>query len=319
MTAIENQWTGDGLADGTVVTAANVNTTGNGATVTFSTSGTATITTEGHGFRVVNAASTGIRRMDATVSGTCERVQVRITPGEFPNATATFVAVRNSSAAQVSLLLNTNGSIQISAGGSLVTASLSPVVAAGDTLLIDLVVAQHTSPTTSNGRVFYRVRTLTNTSWATGGEFFYDSGYTLNIGTEAYTSIRYGKMSTEVIGSTGVLYEYLGWGGISVSTADTSVAAAKAYFADAPVTATPLATPVVTVSASVNPTTGASNGSITVTWPAVAGAHHYEAGIAAGDVTSGYTVVSTAATSPFTFSGLSAGQKTVAIRAKAAA
>lgn len=223
------RWTGNGLADGTVITAANVNAPGNGATVTFSTSGTGTITTEGYGFRVANAASSGIRRLDATVSGTGARVQVGITPGEFPNATASFVMVRTSSATQVSLLLNTDGSIQISANG-VVTASKTPVVAAGDTLLIDLVVAQHTSPTTSNGRVFYRVRNLTNTSWATGGEFFYDSGYTLNIGTEAYASIRYGKMATEVIGSTGILYEYLGWEPISVSTADTSREQAEAYF-----------------------------------------------------------------------------------------
>ena len=106
-------------------------------------------------------------------------------------------------------------------------------------LLIDLVVAQHTSPTTSNGRVFYRVRNLTNTSWATGGEFFYDSGYTLNIGTVAYASIRYGKMTTETIGSTGILYEYLGWEPISVSTADTSREQAEAYFLAPAVIAVP--------------------------------------------------------------------------------
>ena len=243
------RWTGNGLADGTVITAANVNAPGNGATVTFSAAGTGTITTEGYGFRVRDAASTGIRRLDAAVSGTGERVQVGITPGEFPDVTATFVAVRTSSAAQVSLLLNTDGSIQISANG-VVAASKTPVVAAGDTLLIDLVVAQHTSPTTSNGRVFYRVRNLTNTSWATGGEFFYDSGYTRNIGTSAYASIRYGKMSTEVIGSTGILYEHLGWEPISVSTADTSREQAEAYF---------LAPAVIAVTATGGVTLGGSS------------------------------------------------------------
>lgn len=316
MSAIANQWTGDGLADGTVITSGNVNTAGNGSSVAFSTSGSATITTEGHGFRVKDAASAGIRRLDASISGSCARVQMRVTPGEFP--TATVIVVRNPSASQVNLLVNGDGSIQISANG-VIAASKSPVPAVGDTLLVDLVAALHSAPTTSNGRVFFRVRNLTNTSWANGGEFFYDSGYTLNLGTDNFSSIRFGKMSTETLGSTGILYEYPGWEAITVSTADTSVAAAKAYFADAPVDTTPLATPVVTVTGKKDPAAGASDGTVTVTWPAVSGAHHYEAGIASGDVTSGFTTVSTSATSPFTFTGLSGGLKTVAIKAKASA
>lgn len=318
MSSIANQWTGNGLTDGTVVASGNVNTSGNGSTVTFNTSGTATIVTEANGFRVKDAASTGIRRLDAAVSGNALRMQMKLTVGEYPtSAAATIISVRDSSTSKALLYIDTAGSAYMTAG-SVISASATPSIAVGSTVIVDLVVALHSSPTTSNGRLFIRVKNLTNTSWATSGEFFYDSGYTLNLGTAAFASIRYGKMSTEILGSTGFLYEYPGWEVITVNTADTSTAASKAYFADAPVDLTPLSTPVVTVSSFTNPSSaGASTGTITVTWPPVASAHHYEAAIADGDVTSGYSVVSTTATSPYTFTNVSAGQKTVTIRAKA--
>ena len=81
--------------------------------------------------------------------------------------------------------------------------------------------------------------------------------------------------------------------------------------------ATPLATPVLTLVSEVNPTAaGGTNGSATVSWPAVPNAHHYEAGIASGaGQTSGFTTVSANAVSPFTFSNLGAGARTLAIRA----
>jgi len=94
----------------------------------------------------------------------------------------------------------------------------------------------------------------------------------------------------------------------------------EAYWADTyegPVPASQLDTPVVTVSETSNPTTvGGTNGSVTVTWPAVSGAATYEAGRAAGiNQTTGFTITSSAATSPYTFTGLAAGPYTLAIRA----
>jgi hypothetical protein len=79
----------------------------------------------------------------------------------------------------------------------------------------------------------------------------------------------------------------------------------------------PLDTPVVTVTNETDPTTpGGTDGSITVTWPAVSGAATYDAGIADGlNRTDGFSVVSTSATSPYVFTGLNAGDYTVAIRA----
>lgn len=78
----------------------------------------------------------------------------------------------------------------------------------------------------------------------------------------------------------------------------------------------PLDTPVLTVTGSTNPTTiGGTNGTLTVSWPAVAGADHYEADIVSGTVTSGFVAEDTNATSPKTFTGLAAGPYTVAVRA----
>jgi hypothetical protein len=79
-----------------------------------------------------------------------------------------------------------------------------------------------------------------------------------------------------------------------------------------------LPTPVLTISSQQNPSSiGGSDGAITVTWSAVAGAGSYTAGIADGyDQTGSFTTVSTNATSPYTFTGLSAGQYTIAIRAE---
>jgi hypothetical protein len=82
--------------------------------------------------------------------------------------------------------------------------------------------------------------------------------------------------------------------------------------------ATPLDTPVVTVTAQTGPTTiGGSDGEITVTWPAVTNAGGYDAGITTGlNQTTGFTIDSTSATSPYTFDGLVSGDYTVAVRAK---
>ena len=81
-----------------------------------------------------------------------------------------------------------------------------------------------------------------------------------------------------------------------------------------------LATPVVTLGATTNPSTvGGSNGSQVVTWPAVPGASSYEAWIANGSspAQGDFTLVATGVTSPYTFTGLTAGERAYGIKAKA--
>jgi hypothetical protein len=322
MSAIANQWTGNGLADGTTITSANVNTTGNGSTVSGGfTTGTATMVTEGDGFRVETSTTTAIRRIDCTISGTAVRVQVKTTIRARPaTANSNIFVIRDGSTSFVQFYVTPAGVAGVLMTGIGPSGAETPALAVGDTVLVDLVVTQSASPTTTNGRVFYRLRNLTNTSWNTTGEFFFDSGYAVNAGTVTYTAVRFGKMQSETLPAPGLLYEFPGWETITVSPSDTSEAAAKTYFADAPTSNTPLATPVVALGTTTNPTTvGGSNGSQVVTWGAVSGATSYVAYRAPGNspAQGDFVQVATAVTSPYTFTGLSAGTYSFGIRAKA--
>lgn len=323
MSAIANQWTGDGLADGTVLTSANVNTAGNGATVSGAfTTGTATMVTEGHGFRIEATSTTAVRRLDCTVTGTSIRTQLKLTVKALPASASTYLQTfRDSSANMAILYMGTSGTIGLIANaGTFPSGAPTPAVAVNDTVLIDMVVAQSPSPTTTNGRIFYRVKNLTNPTWNTTGEFFFDTGYTVNVGMNAFAMVRFGKMQSETLPAPGLLYEFPGWEAITVNPAHTTEAQAKAYFADAPVTAVPLSTPVVTVTGSKDPTTvNGTDGEATVTWPAVSGATSYEAwrSTVNNPGQSDFVLVAEGVTSPYKFVGLGATQHALGIKAKA--
>lgn len=80
----------------------------------------------------------------------------------------------------------------------------------------------------------------------------------------------------------------------------------------------PLDTPVLTLVNKTNPSTpSGDDGTITVSWPPVANADHYESGIAPGPNANqeDIVLVDNNVTSPYQFTGLSAGTYTVAIRA----
>ena len=79
----------------------------------------------------------------------------------------------------------------------------------------------------------------------------------------------------------------------------------------------PLDTPVVTVT-DTEPSSG-SDGTATVTWPAVSGAASYVAHLASTATPSqgDFTQVETGVTSPYTFTGLTPGAKSFGIQAKA--
>lgn len=117
-----------------------------------------------------------------------------------------------------------------------------------------------------------------------------------------------GGMAVGVCDSAGASALNLSLDSIGMSTVDWIGSAAPS---------TPLTTPVVTVTNETDPSTIAgSDGSITVTWPAVFGAATYETAMADGlGQTTGFIVDSSAATSPYTFTGLTAGDYTVAVRA----
>ena len=76
-----------------------------------------------------------------------------------------------------------------------------------------------------------------------------------------------------------------------------------------------LTPPVITLEATAPSTAGGSDGKIVATWPAIEGAVRYESDLVNGISTSGFDPDDTNATSPKTYSGLTAGTYTVAVRA----
>lgn len=82
---------------------------------------------------------------------------------------------------------------------------------------------------------------------------------------------------------------------------------------------TPLSTPSLTLGTTTNPTTvGGSNGSQVVSWSGVANASTYDAYIATNTspAQSDFTSVATGVTSPYAFTGLTAGSYAFGIKAK---
>lgn len=244
---IANQWTGNGLANGITLTAGNVNTAGNGSTVARAVSGTPTaFQTSDNGFRVITAATSDIARLDATLGSATKAVvaQMQFTVPMTPDINAQILNIRSAGASAGNLSCNLSRQIELIDNTGILIPTRSPAVAIGDKLLVDLVATLSASPTTSNGRMFYRLTNLTNPTWNTTGEFFYDTGYTLNLGTVDLSVIRFGKLVPFTIPSPGMLFEYLGWQAATVSASDTSASAAKAYFADAPVAPVTVVSPL---------------------------------------------------------------------------
>lgn len=245
MARIASQWTGRGLAPGTAITATNVNDPGNGDTVTRGISGSPSFVTAGDGFRVTTATASDLAFINGPLTpSACLLGQVVLTEGGALSADVQLAGARTSSASIGQIALAVDRRVGIRTANN-VPGTFSPALGVGDRVLIDFVFAQHTTPTASNGRIFYRVTNLTDPTWNTTGEFFHDTGYTQNLGTAPFELIRYGKQNNSTLPAPGALFEFLGWQPIVVSVTDTSQAAAEAYFADAPgvVPATP--SPVV--------------------------------------------------------------------------
>ena len=319
MSSIGAVWTGNGLADGTLITSGNVNEPGNhiGGGVTWTAGATGvTLTTEGDGYRVVApSGGDGRVRGDIDASTHSLRVQAILTVDATPTGGHQgFFNVRSASDGNMGWLqLRSDMRLSVYISTS-ITAAHSPALALGDRVLIDAVFALHDLPSTSNGRVLYRARNLTNPNWNSTGEFFWDSGYALNLGVNNPVRLLSGKTSTGNVPAPGLLLERVGMDAIVVNSTHTNEAAAKSYLASTP--GDPLPTPALTIVSTARPSSqGANNGSITASWPPVAGAHHYEAGIASGNVATGFTTIAVSATSPYTWTNLSAGTYTVAVRA----
>lgn len=334
MSEIANQLTLDGIANGTPLTSASPpaltvasgNVKGTGATWTVAGLSTGpTITTEGHGARII-ATGAQLARFDAALAtpASAVRVQARYTRGGAISAAhMPIVLARSGSSSRSQLMLGTDNNFygQAPTGSfNMPSSAYATTGAVGDTMLLDCVFALNAAPSGANSRVFYRLKNLTNPTWDTDGEYFYDSLYTRDLGTTLFDVIRFG-INAGAAASPGILFEYLGLEGITVNPAHTSKAQAEAYFADAPVETTPLpAVPNLALTMSRPTTPGGANGTVRATWDDVTGEDHYEARIAPGSgATSGWIQTDTNAVSPKTFVVPAPGPYTVQVRAIAGA
>ena len=327
MAQIANRWRGKGLAAGTAITSANVATAGNavGSAVTWiagvSSPRPAAFVTEGDGCRLETdaTATASIKAVYAAAqAGLRAQVVVTVDSASVSNVSV-MLAATSSEANRGHVQIRTDQRPAIYLGAD-IPASYAPAVAVGDRLLIDVVYALHSSPTTSNGRIFYRVTNLTSGAWNGGAPYFWDSGYALNLGVGDIALVRWGKVSNGSIPGPGWLLEHLGVETVAVNVAHTSKAQAEAYFADAPAPdPVPLATPVVTLGAKTDATSyGASDGTQTVTWAPIPGAASYDAYTAPGGspTQEAFALAAAGVTSPHVFTGLSAGTRSYGIKAR---
>lgn len=230
------RWTGNGMADGNTVTSTNVNTTGNGDMVARAVSGAPLLTFAGDGFSVIGGAA-DIGRLDLSTSATKAAVaQIFLTVGSTPTIASERAIAFNGSGASGNVRRGTNGTFSLAnASNVVIIPSQTPSWVVGHKYQIDVVNALSSTPTTANGRIFYNVKDLTDPSWNTTGEFFYDTGYTQNLGTTDITTIHVGKTANGALSSAD-LFEQVAWSEIVVNSADLSQTTAKSYFIAAPST-----------------------------------------------------------------------------------
>lgn len=308
------RWTGAGLSASTALTNANVNTAGNGDTVaTFNTSGTFTATMQTDGVLITGAASS-IARFDVARTATKYGVgQLFYTPKEVPGATLAIYTFRSgvSGAAAVGSFVHYSGGtggklgFQNAAAATVTGATTTIDVVLNHEYQIDMVIAlDATTPSTTNGRAFYRVKDLTDPTWNTTGDFYYDSGYTINVGTADLTQHRIAKVGNGVM-NTGFSVRRLGWADLSSVNTSLTRATAESHF---------MASPFLTLSATGTGTTsGSADASI------IAGVTTYALAATGTGTSDGSATVSlvqgVSATGSGTSGGSAAGSLVLAITA----
>ena len=236
------RWTGNGLPDGTLITTTPMaNTAGNGDTVARAVTGTSTLTTRGDGFEYTGSSSSLGRFDILSASSQAYVFQFFYTPGIVPTGGIESVLyVCNSSLTRIFSFVHqvSNFFYPFPVTGS---PPGTPVTPLNNRYQVDVILALSAVPTTTNGRYVVKVRNLTNPSWNTTGEFFVDSGYSVNLGTTDIAgvaqAIRYGKNNTGDLTGGVQLLEQIGWNPITVNPADLSRAKIEPYFMASPYTA----------------------------------------------------------------------------------
>jgi hypothetical protein len=208
-----------------------------------------------------------------------------------------FISLRGGGATLGSFRIHSSGAIGIVTGANvLVGASATTTWTAGDAFRFDWQMDQNGA----NVDVVLRIFKGANISGTTP-----DETVSRTITGITPTSVRFGGLDS---------------GAFTLNFDNISLSDTLEWIGPYIPAVVPLDTPVVTVTVETNPTTsGGNDGSITCTWPAVDDADHYVAEIATGhDQTTGFTLDDATATSPHTFTGLTAGNYTVSIIAEPA-
>ena len=222
-------------------------------------------------------------------------------PASAPGNTIVPLQASNASdAGRLYLRLLTNGNLELADVGSAHFGTIATGLTWGQKYRVSLMVAGGSS---TAGAVTAKVYSGT-TAWTTQlGSTFTASNW--NLGADAVDRFNLGVTANS---AAAVI---LGIDTIQLN--DGSTTEIGDY-------STPLDTPVVTLGAATDPTTiGGTDGTQTVSWPAVTDAASYEAYIAAGSTPAqgDFTLVASGVTSPYTFTGLAAGTHSYGIKAKA--
>jgi hypothetical protein len=199
-------WDGLGVAEGTAVTSNNINTPGNGDSVSIGSSGSPTYIYDrdarGNGVSITGP-NPSTARIDTIGSNGAEMCayQCLYLPSGNPSASDGLIAARTGSSTGTfsSQMLHTAaGTFQFTNTSTTpVTNGTSPAINLNELYQVDHAIIRNTlaTPTTSNGRIVGRIKNLSNPTWATSGEFYVDTGYTVNVTVDPQVMARIGKTS----------------------------------------------------------------------------------------------------------------------------
>ena len=257
------------------------------------------------GFGMTNASGAGTFRRYPFAGGTTTTVfqfsGVVTLPAQAPLQNASIVSLPNSSgSARLAVAITPNSKLVITDVGSAHYVNLADITWGAKYRITIEAVGGSTTASQVTAHVYSGT-----TSWDTpiGTPL---SANNWNMSTDNIIGVDVG-----VVSSPGAIALMAGWDDVQLNDG------AGSEIGDI---VEQLVTPVVTLGAATNPSTvGGVDGSQVVTWAAVPGASSYEAWIANGasPAQGDFTLVATGVTSPYTFTGLTAGERAYGIKAKA--
>lgn len=256
------------------------------------------------GARFINGTSANCyRRYPMASPGTVWQFSGVITlPASAPAANLTVMSFCNAAGAgRLQVYIDSSLRLGVQGVGGAGTTNITSSLTAGDKYRLTLVVS---GGSTTASTVSAKVYSEGSGAWTTQvGSTWTSSTY--NTGTDQVIGADVGIVSSPATSYT------VGWDDVQLNDG------AGGEIDDLIAT---LSTPVVTLGATTNPSTvGGTNGTQVVSWSAISGSSSYEAWLASGSTPAqgDFTRVATGVTSPYTFTGLSAGEYSFGIKAKA--